>query len=122
MISKHDELDRHLPLNPRTYAILLVLSDEPTHGYRIKREVEERSRGAIELDPGSLYRAIAKLVRDELVEECFAKAGADATDHRRRYYALTLLGRRVAQAETRRLNALIQTGSAQALLERGEES
>ena len=61
MTTDLEQAEQHLPLNPRTYAIMLVLSDQPAHGYRIKREVEERSQGAIKLDPGSLYRVIAKL-------------------------------------------------------------
>lgn len=111
--------DAYLPLNPRAYAIMLVIADEPAHGYRIKHEVEERSAGAIELDPGSLYRTIAKLVRDGLVEERRPPADADRDDERRRYYRLTPLGKRVARAETERLAALIQTGPARALLRRG---
>jgi DNA-binding PadR family transcriptional regulator len=110
--------ESHLPLNPRAYAILLVIADGPAHGYRIKREVEERSAGTIELDPGSLYRTIAKMVRDGMVKEGPAPRDADRADVRRRYYRLTPLGRRVAQAETRRLAALIETQPARALLRR----
>ena len=112
--------DAFLPLNPRAYAIMLVIADEPCHGYRIKKEVEERSGGSIALDPGSLYRTIAKLVRDGLVEERQAPADADRDDERRRYYRLTSLGKRVARAETERLAALIQTGTARALLRQGK--
>ena len=95
---------------------MLVIAEEPAHGYRIKQEVEERSDGTIELDPGALYRTIAKLVRDGVVEEQPAPSDADSADERRRYYQLSPLGREVAQAETQRLAALIKTGPARALL------
>ena len=105
-----------VPMNPRAFAILLVLSENAAHGYRIKQEVEARSHGQILLDPGSLYRTIAKLVRDDLVEEQDAPAGADRDDARRRYYNLTQLGTEVARAETARLASLVKTKPARALL------
>lgn len=113
------DVDTLLPLNPRVYAILMVIAEGPCHGYRIKREVEELSNGSIELDPGSLYRAIAKLVRDGMIEEFPAPPHSVSEDARRRYYGLTDLGRRVAQAETRRLGSLMTTDIARSFL-RGE--
>ena len=113
--AKHDP-DDFLPMNPRAFAIMLVLSEDATHGYRIKQEVEGRSDGKILLDPGSLYRTIAKLVRDDLVEERNAPADADSDDARRRYYSLTRLGTEVARAETARLASLVKTKPARALL------
>ena len=53
-----------LPLTPVSFEILLALSDEARHGYAIMRAVEERTRGATSLHAGSLYRALARLVRD----------------------------------------------------------
>ena len=103
-------------MNPRAFAMLLVLSENAAHGYRIKQEVEARSDGKILLDPGSLYRTIAKLVRDDLVEERDAPADADSDDARRRYYSLTRLGTEVARAETARLASLVKTKPARALL------
>lgn len=104
-----------IPINPRTYAILLAIADGPCHGYGIKQEVEARSEGALQLDPGSLYRAIAKLVRDGLIEELDAPQSA-GDDARRRYYGLTSLGRRVGEAETRRLASLIGSAPARTFL------
>ena len=112
-------IDGFLPLNPRAYAIMLVIADGPAHGYRIKQEVEERSDGTVELDPGTLYRSIAKMVRDGLVEEQPAPPDADRDDSRRRYYGLTATGKAVAGAETRRLTALVETRPARALLRQG---
>ena len=58
------------------------------------------------LDPGSLYRMISKLVSDGLIEETTPDK-AQGDDPRRRYYALTELGRAVIAAETRGLDGLL---------------
>lgn len=102
------ELGRHLPLNPRVFAILAALLEEPAHGYRIKQAVEERSGGAVTLDPGSLYRTIAKLLEDGVVEEVPAPAGEESVDARRRYYGVTAFGRQLAAAEASRLRHLLE--------------
>jgi len=102
-----NDLQRHLPLNPRVFALLLALLERPAHGYRLKQAVEERSGGAVTIDPGSLYRMIAKLVDEGVVEEAAPPAGEAREDARRRYYAVTELGRRLAAAEAGRLRHLL---------------
>ena len=101
------DLSRYLPLNPRVFAILAALLEVPAHGYRIKQEVEERSGGAVTLDPGSLYRTIARLLDDGVVEEVPAPDGESETDPRRRYYGVTPLGRALVAAEAARLRQLL---------------
>lgn len=107
--------EQFIPLNPRVYAIMVAIADGPCHGYRIKQDVESRSQGLMQLDPGSLYRSIARLVRDGLIEELTGPpdTGGDA---RRRYYGLTPLGREVGEAETRRLSSLMGTRPARTFL------
>lgn len=101
------ELSRYLPLNPRVFAILAALLEAPAHGYRIKQAVEERSGGTVTLDPGSLYRTIAKLLDDGVVEEVAAPAEDGESDARRRYYGVTAFGRALAAAEASRLRNLL---------------
>ena len=96
-----------LPLAPAVYLILLALSDADLHGYRLRAEVLERSRGTLKLDPGSLYRLIGRLVDDELIAESPPGARPKDDDERRRYYRLTPRGRRVLQAETDRMADLV---------------
>jgi len=115
------EPSRHLPLNPRVFAILTVLLEVPSHGYRIKQEVEERSGGAVTLDPGSLYRSIAKLLDDGIVEEVPAPADEADVDARRRYYGITPFGRALVAAEASRLHALLDRSGLRTALP-GEES
>jgi len=47
------------------------------------------------------------MLDDGLIEESERRPAADLDDRRRRYYRITSLGRRVARAETARLEALV---------------
>lgn len=96
-----------LPLAPAVFHILLALADGDAHGYRIRAEVIERSNGALKLDPGSLYRLIARLSADGVIDEAPGRPKTAEDDERRRYYRLTPLGKRVLAAETERMAALV---------------
>ena len=48
-------------------AVLLVLADEPLHGYQIIQEISERTAGAWRPSPGSIYPIVAQLESDGLV-------------------------------------------------------
>lgn len=104
-----------LPLTAVAFEILLALSDGELHGYDIMREVESRSGGQVALHAGTLYRALHRLLREKLVEER-AERAAEPVDARRRYYALTTLGRAMAVAEARRLASQVQTARARRLI------
>jgi DNA-binding MarR family transcriptional regulator len=59
------------------------------------------------------------MLEQGLIEEVHSRA-ANADDERRRYYRLTRLGRRVAQAEAARLQEILGRAKAHGLLpERG---
>ncbi|MGE0362435.1 MAG: PadR family transcriptional regulator [Vicinamibacterales bacterium] len=110
--------DRFLPLAPVWFEILLALAAGDQHGYAIMQEVARRSDGAVALHPGSLYRALARLLEDALIVELEARPAA-GDDERRRYYRLTPLGRAVARAEAERLRALLRAAEARALFDPG---
>ncbi len=92
-----------LPLAPAVYHILLSLAEGDAHGYRIRTSVREHSDGALDLDPGSLYRLIARLSDDGLIEDVPSRSD----NSRLRLYRLTPDGRRVFKAETQRMTALV---------------
>jgi DNA-binding PadR family transcriptional regulator len=96
---------RRPPLPPAVFLILLSLQDEDAHGYRIRGEVLERSNGAVRLDPGSLYRLIARLLDEGLIVE--SPGRTESGEERRRTYRLTPAGRRVLVAETERMADLV---------------
>ena len=48
-------------------AILLVLADEPMHGYQIMQAISDRTGGAWRPSPGAVYPTIAQLEDEDLV-------------------------------------------------------
>jgi DNA-binding PadR family transcriptional regulator len=101
-------VDGQLPLTPAVFHILLALADQDRHGYAIILDIAERTGGAMRLGTGTLYTAISRLLEGGLIEEPDERPDADEDDERRRYYRLTPFGREVANAEARRLAALIK--------------
>jgi DNA-binding PadR family transcriptional regulator len=95
-------VDRFLPLTPIVLEIALALAQGERHGYEIMQEVERRTEGRIVLHPGTLYRALSRLLDQKFIEELDARQTPD-DDERRRYYRLTALGAAVARAEVDRL-------------------
>ena len=91
-----------LPLTPVVLEIALALAPGERHGYEIMQEVERRTDGQIVLHPGTLYRALSRLLDQGLIEELEERRSAE-DDERRRYYKLTPLGAAVARAEVERL-------------------
>jgi len=109
------DVSGQLPLTPGVFHILLALADQDRHGYAIILDVAERTGGAMRLGTGTLYTAIARLLEQDFIEESDERPGADEDDERRRYYRLTPFGREVANAEARRLAALVRMARARGI-------
>ena len=78
-------------LKGNTETLLLALLElEPMYGYRIVKEVEQRSSGYFAFKEGTLYPALHRLERANLV----AGRWQDTPNNvRRRYYQITAKGR-----------------------------
>jgi transcriptional regulator len=78
--------------------ILKTLALEPLHGYGIGVRLEQISRGAFQVNAGSLFPALRRLERDGLI-----KGDWRVTENNRRakYYSLTPSGRTQLKRETR---------------------
>jgi DNA-binding PadR family transcriptional regulator len=100
------------------FHILLALAPEEKHGYAILQEVAAVTEGEIQLEPGTLYRALHRMLKDGWVVESARRPAADLDDERRRYYRLTPAGRKVAVAEAERLQRLVNVARAHRLLSR----
>ena len=87
-----------LPLTPISFEILLAVIDGAQHGYAILQAVESRLGGVLPLRTGTIYRALARLMEEGLIEESSA-----SDDERRRNYRVTAQGKAIARAEARRL-------------------
>ena len=106
---------RHGPLKPDLFHILLSLENQDRHGYGIIKAVAAATDHAIKLEPSPLYRRLHRLLEEGIVEEVAAGPDGDSEDERRRYYRLTLLGRRVLAAEAARLVQLAESAEIRRL-------
>jgi len=107
-----------LPLPRDTFDVLVSLADRERHGYAILQDIASRASGKVRLSPSTLYAVIRRLLEIGLIEELRERPDPRHDDERRRYYALTRLGRRVAAAEARRLERLLADARATGLLPR----
>ena len=107
-------------MRPIEFQILLSLAVGERHGYAILQDIQARPVGAA-VETGTLYRALQRLVEQEMVrptESRSASASGD-DDERRRYYAITPAGRRAASAEARRMASLVDSARTARLIPRG---
>jgi DNA-binding PadR family transcriptional regulator len=112
MTDKPRSVDRLLPLKPKVLHVLLSVADGPRHGYSIMQEVGERTEGQVRLWPAALYTLLRELEQSDFIAESNARPAAGEDDERRRYFALTPFGKRVLDAEVRRLEAIVQQARA----------
>ena len=104
-----------LPLPIAVFHILIALADRDRHGYAIMQDVSTRTNGKVTLSAGTLYSSIRRMLEQGLIEELASSPEPENTDERRRYYALTRFGRRVAASEVDRLESLISQARANGL-------
>lgn len=69
--------------------VLATLADTPRHGYEIAREINRRSRNALQFKQGTLYPALHALERDGFIEGMWEMS----EPRPRKVYALTDAGR-----------------------------
>jgi DNA-binding PadR family transcriptional regulator len=103
-----------LPLPPLDFQVLLGLADGPRHAYGLATSVEEADGARLGL--GSLYRILARLSADGVIEETAPPRDDPRPDARRRYYQLTSFGRRLAAAEASRLAGLVHAARQHRLI------
>lgn len=85
--------------------ILRTLSRGPLHGYAISRRIKESSEEALEIEEGSLYPALNRmLVKGWLTAEW----GISENNRKARFYKLTEDGRKQLQRETSQFDRLIR--------------
>lgn len=112
------EPQRFIPLRPVEFLVLVSLAEGDLHGYGLTQALDERSSGAVRLEPGNLYKVLKRLVSDGLIESAGHKPAADLENERRHYYRLTRLGERVVAVEARRVQALVATPAVRSLVKR----
>ena len=78
--------------------ILKTLALEPLHGYGIAVRLEQISKGVFRPNAGSLFVAFQRLQRAGLIR---SEWKATENSRRAKYYALTNLGRKRLNSDTR---------------------
>ena len=106
-----------IPLKPAQHLILLILAEEPTYGVELLERLDASSQGAIQLNAGSLYRVIAQLVHDGLIEPVSSTAATRGIGAPRKLYAVTEAGRDVLRAEAVRQAKMLEMARNLNLLE-----
>src|SRR5919107_4238031 len=71
--------------------VLKTLSLTAMHGWGISQRIQQISKGALEVNQGSLYPALQRLEKNGLIA---SEWGTTDNNRRARYYRLTAAGRR----------------------------
>jgi len=111
-----NEIPARSQVSPVAFEVLLALAERERHGYDIMLAVEERTSGRITLHPGTLYRALNRMLGDGLIAESEERPDPEWDDERRRYYRLTTAGRRAARAEALRMADQVAAARARKLV------
>jgi PadR family transcriptional regulator PadR len=78
--------------------ILKTLGLEPMHGYGIGVRLEQISKGALQVNAGSLFPAFRRLERDGLIK---GEWRVTENNRRAKWYSLTTTGRARLKGQTR---------------------
>jgi PadR family transcriptional regulator PadR len=84
--------------------ILKALSLAPEHGYGVLLRIQQISDGALVIEQGALYPALARLEHQGLLK---AKWGTSDNNRRAKFYELTSAGGRRLKQETERWTRLV---------------
>ncbi len=89
---------RHTPLLQGTLDLLILkaLSLQPLHGLGVSRRIEQITKGAYTVRPGSLFPALHRLEEAGWLK---ASWGESENNRRAKFYELTATGRKQFQSE-----------------------
>jgi transcriptional regulator len=83
--------------------ILRTLLLGPTHGHAIAKAIEFRSDDVLQVEQGSLYPALHRLIKRRWIS---VEEGTSENNRRAKFYRLTAQGRRQLVVETSRWDKL----------------
>jgi transcriptional regulator len=85
--------------------VLRTLSNGPMHGYAIARRIRKASANGLDVQDGSLYPALNRMLVKGWVS---AEWGISENNRRARFYRLTRAGRKQLESETREFETLVR--------------
>jgi PadR family transcriptional regulator PadR len=83
--------------------ILRTLLLGPTHGHAIAKAIEFRSEDVLQVEQGSLYPALHRLIKRRWIT---VEDGSSENHRRAKFYRLTAKGRRQLEVETSKWDKL----------------
>ena len=84
--------------------ILRTLKRQPLHGYAVAQYIKRASSDLLQIEEGSLYPALQRLLKEDLVK---AEWGISATKRRVRTYKLTSAGAKHLEREMSRFETML---------------
>jgi transcriptional regulator len=101
------ESNPSLELLPGTLYLLILrtLRGGPLHGYAIVKRIKEASRDGLQVEDGSLYPALNRMLVKGWIE---AKWGVSENNRKARFYTLTEQGRRQLDKEAGEFDRLVR--------------
>ena len=84
--------------------VLRTLKRQPLHGYALVRHIKRTSDDLLQIEEGSLYPALQRLLKDDLVK---AEWGISSTNRRVRIYKLTPKGVKHLEREVSRFERML---------------
>jgi transcriptional regulator len=85
--------------------ILRTLKRQPLHGYALVQHIKRVSNDLLQIEEGSLYPALQRLLKEELVK---AEWGISATNRRVRIYKLTASGAKHLEREVSSFEKMLE--------------
>jgi PadR family transcriptional regulator, regulatory protein PadR len=85
--------------------ILRTLNHGPLHGYAIAKHIQDWSKGDLEIEDGSLYPALNRMLLKGWVK---AEWGVTENNRRARFYRLTAAGKKQLEAESSAFNKMVR--------------
>jgi transcriptional regulator len=89
----------------RYMMVLRTLSRGPLHGYAIARRIRDWSRGELQIEDGSLYPALNRMLVKGWLK---AEWGTSDNNRRARFYRLTPEGRRQLEREAGTFDKMVR--------------
>jgi transcriptional regulator len=97
--------DRSLFPGALEMMVLQSLRRKPMHGYALVQHIKEQSNELLQVEEGSLYPTLQRLLKAELVK---AEWQTSQTNRRVRTYHITLAGTKHLDREKSRLNRMLE--------------
>jgi PadR family transcriptional regulator PadR len=85
--------------------ILRTLKRQPLHGYALVQHIKRVSDDLLQIEEGSLYPALQRLLKEDLVK---AEWGISATNRRVRTYKLTAAGAKHLEREVSSFEKMLE--------------